>query len=96
MSTGTLNTRSNVSAVKLLIVLGLAWSQLAYATHQFEHDAVDLGEDCTVCVQFERDDALVDVERVCVSPAAVATIPVAVLASTARTEYTLYSARASP
>ncbi len=39
----------------------LAWCQLAFAVHQFNHSAVDASEACAVCLQFDRnDDAAVD------------------------------------
>lgn len=39
-------------------VCALLLFQLAYATHQYQHAAGDVGQYCRICVQFERvDDA---------------------------------------
>lgn len=37
-----------------VVLLGLAWLQLAYASHQFEHAAGDFQDSCAVCSNFER------------------------------------------
>lgn len=37
-----------------VVLLGLAWLQLAYASHQFEHAAGELADSCAVCSNFER------------------------------------------
>lgn len=37
-----------------VVLLGLAWLQLAYASHQFEHAAGELTDSCAVCSNFER------------------------------------------
>lgn len=48
-------------AFKWLVLVALAWSQSASASHQLDHHATDLGETCVVCLKFDRDDnALVD------------------------------------
>jgi hypothetical protein len=39
--------------LSLLAVL-LAWTQLAFAAHQFEHSIAELDETCAVCVQLDR------------------------------------------
>ena len=60
------------SAFKWLVLVALAWSQLASATHQLDHQASDLGETCAVCLKFDRDDdTLVDAGEAL----AVSTIP---------------------
>lgn len=40
----------------LLALLAIAWSQLAIAEHQFEHDAGVAGDVCAVCLQIEQLD----------------------------------------
>lgn len=40
-----------------LLLFALAWVQLSYANHQFEHVAGDLSGACVVCVQLERLDS---------------------------------------
>ncbi len=40
-----------------LLLFALAWFQLSYASHQFEHVAGDLTGACVVCTQMERLDA---------------------------------------
>lgn len=42
-----------------LLLLALAGVQLAVASHQFEHDASNLGGACAVCVQIESLDGAV-------------------------------------
>jgi hypothetical protein len=39
-----------------LLLFALAWFQLSYASHQFEHVAGDLTGACAVCTQLERLD----------------------------------------
>ena len=52
---------TKTSAFKWLVSVALAWSQLASATHQLDHQASDLGETCAICLKFDRDDdALID------------------------------------
>lgn len=42
-------------------LLSIAWLQLAFAVHQFDHVADYVGETCQVCVQLDRvDDVTVD------------------------------------
>lgn len=40
-----------------LLLFALAWFQLAYASHQFEHVAGDVAGACVVCTQLERLDS---------------------------------------
>ena len=49
--------RSHRRAVWLLL-LALAWVQLAWTGHQFQHAAADPGSPCAVCVQLDRLDAV--------------------------------------
>ena len=75
----------------------LAWSQLSFAAHQFDHSMVDTGETCTICLQLERDDdALLDVVDaglpLAVPESIDGTAPVAI-----RTErFSPFASRASP
>jgi hypothetical protein len=42
-------------------LLSIAWLQLAFAVHQFDHVADYVGDTCEVCVQLDRiDDVTVD------------------------------------
>ncbi len=56
--------RFDPAIVRWLLVALLAWSQLAVAAHQFEHDITETGgEFCDLCVKLDRtDDALADAE----------------------------------
>ena len=56
-SAGKTGQHSHRHAVWLLLV-ALAWVQLAWTSHQFQHTAADLGSPCTVCVQLDRLDAV--------------------------------------
>lgn len=58
---------TRTAMLRSLVVL-LAWSQVSYAAHQFEHSLDEPAESCAVCLQLERhDDALPDTD--CDSPA---------------------------
>lgn len=39
------------------VLLALAWFQVAFASHQFEHVTGDLLDICTVCKHFERHES---------------------------------------
>ena len=39
-----------------LVVLALAWAQIALAAHQFDHAAGEIAETCQVCAELERSD----------------------------------------
>jgi hypothetical protein len=53
-----LNGNRCITIVRALVLL-VAWTQLSYASHQFEHALEDAGRTCAVCVQFDRaDDAV--------------------------------------
>ena len=80
-----------------ILALALAWSQVSHAVHQFEHSIDEVGESCTVCLQFERsEDALVATASPaplpCVSTTAA---PQDALAARAET-VSPYQSRASP
>ena len=36
------------------VLLSLAWLQLSYASHQFEHAASESADSCAVCSHFDR------------------------------------------
>lgn len=38
----------------LLVLLALAWTQLALATHQFDHPATSADDTCSLCLQLDR------------------------------------------
>lgn len=59
-----------------LLLFALAWFQVSYASHQFEHVAGDLTGACVVCTQMERLDTAAFHEPAEI-PAA-ANVPVAV------------------
>ena len=42
-----------------VVLLALAWFQVAFASHQFEHVTGDLFDVCTLCKHMERHDAAV-------------------------------------
>jgi hypothetical protein len=42
-----------------VVLFALAWFQVAFASHQFEHVTGDLFDVCTACKNFERHDAAV-------------------------------------
>ena len=44
--------------VRLSLFLVL-WAQASFAAHHFEHDIDDIGETCTICLQFERSDDVI-------------------------------------
>ena len=53
-----LYARKRLRAAAWLSLLSLALVQLSLASHQFDHHATNLGENCEICVQLERlDDA---------------------------------------
>jgi len=43
----------------LLVLVALAWTQLAFATHQFDHPATSTDYTCSVCLQLDRSDDVV-------------------------------------
>ena len=85
-----------VSAIKWLILAALAWSQLALAGHQFEHEAAEPADDCTICVQFDRDDTLIDEPQVSAPPTTADTVSVAIVAVAPTAAPNFFRARASP
>jgi hypothetical protein len=54
LTSGMLRSRGRAGFV---VLLALAWFQVAFASHQFEHVTGDLFDVCTACKHFERHDA---------------------------------------
>jgi len=52
------NAARAVPALKCLLLVALAWSQLAIAAHQLQHAADEAGELCNVCLKFDREEEL--------------------------------------
>lgn len=97
MSTAIDNTRSHVSALKWLVLLALAWSQLAFAAHQSHHEPADLGENCAVCLQFDRaDDVVLDAVESCSTSASGTSAPAESEYAVPTEYFSPYRARASP
>lgn len=48
--------------IALVALFAIAWIQLAYAGHQFEHAAGDRTDTCSVCSHFGRLDHTVPME----------------------------------
>ena len=57
---------SKVSALKWLMLVALAWSQLTLAAHDIRHHTADeLDEVCEACLQIDRDgDVLTDPDSI--------------------------------
>jgi len=97
MSTGSCLARPSGSALKWLILAALAWSQLAFAAHQFDHQAADLGDTCAICLKFDRDNDVVVDTAACVSkPASGTATAISTACTVPEAGYALYHARASP
>lgn len=67
--------------VGYLVLIALAWFQLAYASHQFEHVIGDLFDACAICKQMQRHDAAVAPQPAEIPFAASLPVPVAIPAS---------------
>lgn len=95
MSLIRLQQRPNVSVLKWLILLALAWSQLAFADHQTHHD-LHADEHCSICVQHDRDDSVP--AELDLSPAHSSSVPeISVEGADPGTQpLSIYSARAPP
>lgn len=59
-----------------LLLFALAWFQLSYASHQFEHVAGDVTGACVLCTQLERLDTAALHEPARIAAGAVAAITV--------------------
>ena len=97
MSTGYHVSRSNVLALKCLVLAALAWAQISIAAHQFEHHADDSHATCVICVQLDRDDVppASSAPLSCDSRTS-ANVPSDADANESAEGFSLYSARASP
>lgn len=62
--------------VGYLVLIALAWFQVAFASHQFEHVTGDLFDTCTVCKHLQRHDAAVAQKPAEMAPAAPSPAPV--------------------
>ena len=91
-----LNRRKRITPAQIL-ALALAWSQVSHAVHQFEHSIDEVGESCTVCLQFERsEDALAATASPAPLPCvSTTTAPQDVVAARVET-VSPYQSRASP
>lgn len=91
------NLRSETSALKWLILIGLLCAQTAYAGHQIAHGIDELAETCQVCTGYEHfETALSDevyASPLPATPGALSTC-FAILEAVDRQRF--YSARASP
>jgi hypothetical protein len=66
----TAQARVPRSRVLYAVLIALAWLQLSWAGHQFEHVAGDLSDVCTVCSQLERlDHAIAEDDGIAALPA---------------------------
>ncbi len=97
MITGVRNPGLESSALKWLILFGLLWAQLAYASHQLTHDIDELGEPCRICTGYDRFESAAN-GAVCMAPIPPASsalpTPLANLEVAGRLD--VYNARASP
>ena len=85
------------SSCSWAVLLLLAWSQVSFATHQFDHSVADLHAPCTVCLQFERDDDVAIDTQICgVSAPAPKPRPLAVPFLLPAEHFGHYQSRASP
>lgn len=66
------NAKAVRSRALYVVLLALAWVQLSYASHQFEHVAGELSDVCTVCTQLDRLDHVVPDSAVVTSVPAMA------------------------
>ena len=61
MQSASTQALSKVSALKWLVLVALAWSQLSLAAHDIRHQPAELDEGCEICLQVDRDgDVLAD------------------------------------
>jgi hypothetical protein len=101
-----MSVKSNISALargarrnraSIAVLLALAWFQVAFASHQFEHVTGDLLEICTLCKHMERHDAAVAQESAEFLASAPGRLQVAEPASRASaTVFRSYESRAPP
>lgn len=93
----TAKARVPRSRVLYAVLIALAWLQLSWASHQFEHVAGDLSDVCTVCSQLERlDHAIAAGDSIATVPAIRSPAP-EFLAGIRFAEFTVhYLSRAPP
>lgn len=60
MSGSLSRNRAGLRSAKWVVLLGLVLAQVALAAHQFEHELLEHDQSCSICVQFDRDDVLID------------------------------------
>lgn len=77
ISAMTSETPPGRGRVSYLVLIALAWFQVAFASHQFEHVTGDLLDACTVCKHLERHDAAVAQQPGETTSAAFSPVPVA-------------------
>ena len=53
-------SRTGLRSTKWVVLLGLVFAQIAIAGHDIAHESHEHDETCTVFVQSDRDDVLVD------------------------------------
>ena len=91
--------KASVPRIRVLymVLIALAWLQLSWASHQFEHVAGDLSDVCTVCSQLERlDHAIAEGDGIATLPAFRSPAP-EFLAGIPFAEFTVnYHSRAPP
>ena len=97
MITGVRNPGSTTTAFKWLILIGLLWAQVAYASHQLTHEFDELGESCRICTGYDHFENAVS-GAVCKAPIPVASssLPTSFAILEVAERLNVYSARASP
>ncbi len=91
------NIASEASALKWLILIGLLWAQVAYASHQLTHDVDELGETCRICTGYHHfENALSDAVCAAPMPAVSSALPALFAIPTAPERPYVYGARAPP
>ena len=91
------NLCSQNSLLKWLILIGLLWTQFAYASHQLTHGTDEPGEPCRICTTYDYSENALS-ERVCAGtiPVAASVLPTRFAILDATDHHRVYSARASP
>ena len=80
-----------------VLLAAFAWSQLAFAAHQFSHEADELASVCAVCLHAERaDEVAPNAECDVWVPEALPGFAASEAASVPSEPFRLYQSRASP
>lgn len=80
-----------------LLFLALLFSQLALATHQFDHTSTDIGDTCAECLVLDRTgDAPVSTELATLPASATCVLPAAGFFNATATRTYAYRQRAPP